>query len=286
MNEDKGLRYNQGKIRMDLLEPYAIEQLAKVFTKGAEKYADNNWLQGMKWSKMVASLKRHLLAFEKGKDFDFDPNCPDCQTGTCKNHTGLLHMAQVAWNAMGLVSYYKYHPEMDDRLHTIMTMPKIGTDLDDCIISWVKPWCEKFGHETPTDWYFSYNTHENFKTLEGDKLNDFYSTLPAKINPLDIPFPIACYITARTIDEDITKTWIEKNGFPTRPVYTVGFGQSKVAAAKEAGIDWFIDDNYETYLEMNKAGITCFLMDAPHNSKFNVGYKRIESFQDLKNRFL
>ena len=39
----EGLRYNQNKLRYDLLEPFAIEQLAKVFTKGAEKYAPHNW---------------------------------------------------------------------------------------------------------------------------------------------------------------------------------------------------------------------------------------------------
>lgn len=44
--------------------------------------------------------------------------------------------------------------------------------------------------------------------------------------------------------------------------------------------------NYETYLEMNKAGIVCFLMTTNHNMKYDVGYKRIESFQDFKQRFL
>src|SRR6187399_1313572 len=61
--EDKGLRHNKGKIRYDLLEPFAITELAKVFTKGAEKYADRNWEKGMKWSKMRASLGRHLAAY-------------------------------------------------------------------------------------------------------------------------------------------------------------------------------------------------------------------------------
>lgn len=41
--EDKGLRYNNGKLRYDLLEPFALQELVRVFTKGAEKYEDNNW---------------------------------------------------------------------------------------------------------------------------------------------------------------------------------------------------------------------------------------------------
>lgn len=46
--EQKGLRYNSGKTRYDLIEPFALEQLANVFTKGSEKYADHNWLKGLK----------------------------------------------------------------------------------------------------------------------------------------------------------------------------------------------------------------------------------------------
>jgi hypothetical protein len=34
----KGLRFNQGKLRYDLVNPWAHEQLVKVFTRGAEKY--------------------------------------------------------------------------------------------------------------------------------------------------------------------------------------------------------------------------------------------------------
>ena len=48
--EDKGLRFNDGKSRYDLITPFALEQLAKVLTKGAEKYAERNWELGMKCS--------------------------------------------------------------------------------------------------------------------------------------------------------------------------------------------------------------------------------------------
>ena len=67
-----GLRYDKGKIRYDLLEPFAMQELAKVFTRGALKYEDNNWLKGMKWSKMRASLGRHLAAYDAKQDFDID----------------------------------------------------------------------------------------------------------------------------------------------------------------------------------------------------------------------
>jgi len=97
-----GGRDDKEKVRFDLLEPYAIEQLAKVFTLGARKYSENNWLEKpMAWSRIIASLHRHLNAFQQGEDLD--------------KETGLSHVAHVAWNAMALLSYTKCCPNKDDR---------------------------------------------------------------------------------------------------------------------------------------------------------------------------
>lgn len=75
--------------------------------------------------------------------------------------------------------------------------------------------------------------------------------------------------------------WLDKNGFPAVPVYSVGHGVSKVDVAKRSGIDIFVDDRYENFVELNQNGICCFLFDAPHNQRYNVGYKRIKSLNDL-----
>jgi hypothetical protein len=99
----KALRFNEGKLDYSLLEPYAIQELVRVFNEGSKKYAKNNWLNGgMDYSKLIASLKRHIAAFEMGEDLDIE--------------TGCHHMAHAAWNALGLVSYSKYFPENDDRI--------------------------------------------------------------------------------------------------------------------------------------------------------------------------
>lgn len=282
-----GERKNEGKLKYELLEPFAIEQIVKIFTKGSIKYAPFNWLKGMSWSKMIASMKRHISAFENGKDYDKDPNCEGCKSGNCINHTGELHIALAAWNALALTSYYKYFPQGDDRLHTFVQKPKIGLDIDEVLCDWISPWCKKFGYETPNDWNFSYEMKKHFEEdLSKEELEKFYMDLPRKIDPSEISFPIDCYITSRSVDTELTKSWLLKNGFPAKPVYSLGIGQSKLETAKNVGIDWFIDDNYQTYLEMNKEGICCFLMDCPHNQKFSVGYKRIKDFKDFTNRFL
>jgi len=284
MSEEKALRFNSEKIKYDLLEPYAIEQVVKVFSKGAEKYAPFNWLKGMEWSKMLASLKRHIAAFEKGEDYDFDPNCKECQEGTCKNHTNLLHMAHAAWNCLGIISYYKYYPQGDDRLHTFLPKPKIGLDIDEVIADWLGHWTRYHSQDIPEFWNFDKDIGAKFELLKDNK--EFWLTIPKKIEPKELGFEPHCYITSRSIPNEWTKEWLQMNGFPSVPVYTVGVGESKVEIAKASGLTWFIDDRWENYVDLNKNGICTFLMDALHNRRYDVGYKRILNFQDFKQRFL
>lgn len=269
MEKGQGLRFNEGKIRYDLIEPFALEQLAKVFTKGAEKYAPHNYLKGMEWSKCIASLKRHLAAFEQGEDFD--------------NETGLYHISHAAWNAMALVSYYKYFPQGDDRLHTKFIKPKIGLDIDEVICNWVGAWTKYYNIPTPTSWFFDSNILNRFKQMKDKNILDaFYLDLQPLCKPEDIPFEPHCYVTSRPVDSKITEEWLLKHGFPQRPVITVPPGESKIDILKKENIDIFVDDRYENYDEINKAGICCFLFDAPHNKRYNVGFKRIYSLNDLK----
>lgn len=285
----QGARKNEGKIKYELLEPFAQQQKAQIFTKGAMKYAPNNWLQGMDWSKCYASALRHAAAWARGEDYDIDHNCPDCQksleTGQwqCRNHTGELHSALAAWNWDAITSYYKYYPQGDDRLVNILPKPKIGLDIDDVICVWAKAWAKKFNLEVPKTWFFDKQINERFEQLrESNQLDEFYLNLEPNISPDDIPFEPHCYVTSRPVDSEITIKWLEKHGFPLRPVYTVGLGQSKVEVIKAAGCNWFVDDRYENYEEINRNGICCFLFDAPHNARYNVGFKRIKSLKDLK----
>lgn len=276
----EGVRYNKGKIRYDLLEPFAIEELAKVFTAGSKKYEDNNWLKGMNWSKMRASLGRHLAAYDKGEDFDFDPTCKDCLAGNCMNHTGLYHIAQVAWNALGILSYYKHFPQGDDRFKK--PIKKIGLDIDEVLCDWVNPWCKKFGLPRPTSWGFQRNIMKHFKEMrESGELAEFYMSLQPLMKPSDIPFEPYCYVTSRPVPSEVTEKWLDLHGFPVKPVITVPAGESKVEALKTAGVDVFVDDRYENFEELNRNGILCYLWDSAHNQRYNVGYKRIKSLKEL-----
>lgn len=87
----EGVRFDQGKLRYDLLPPDGIEELVRVYTKGAEKYADRNWEKGMAWGRILGSLLRHTYAFVKGETHD--------------KETGCHHMAMAAWNCLALCVY-------------------------------------------------------------------------------------------------------------------------------------------------------------------------------------
>lgn len=266
--EDRGLRYNEGKTRHDLVPAFAQEQYAKVLTKGAEKYSQRNWERGMRWSKVIASLKRHLNAFELGEDFD-----PE---------TGLYHTAQIMCNAAFLTEYYKIYPQGDDRPHKYLNKVKIGLDIDDVLANWSEAWTIYWNMPMPTSWHFDRNINDKFEEMKSkNDLDKFYMNLTPLISPENIPFEPHCYITSRPVDLNITQAWLDVNQFPHRPIICVGLNQSKVEAVKQSGCDIFVDDRFDNFVEINSAGICCYLFDAKHNSRYNVGYKRIYSLTNL-----
>lgn len=291
LHRGQGSRLNNDKARFDLLEPFAQLEKVNIFTIGARKYAANNWLQGMAWSKCVASGKRHIEAFLRGEDHDFDPNCEDCKRGTpggdlkdwhCTNHTGRLHTALAAWNFDAITSYYKWFPQGDDRLHSLLPKLKIGLDIDEVLCDFVSPWIQYWSMKVPTCWFFDYNIVERFDKMRARGiLDEFYLNMKPKCKPTDIHFEPHCYVTSRPVDTEVTKKWLEMHGFPLRPVITVELGQSKVDVIKKAGVEVFVDDRFDNFEELNRNGICCFLFDAPHNRRYDVGFKRIKSLKEL-----
>lgn len=221
----------------------------------------------MAWSKVLSSLERHLQKIKLGEDYD--------------QETGLLHSAHVMCNAAFLTEYYKIYPQGDDRPHNYLNQPKIGLDIDEVLCDWVGGWIKKFGIETrPKNWDFTYNIGKDFDDLKKKgELYSFYLNLPKKIDSL--PFIPHCYITSRSVPVDLTQKWLKNNGFPCRPVYSIGLNQSKVEVAKESGIDVFVDDRYKNFIELTNAGIFTYLMDAPHNQKHDVGFRRIKDLKEI-----
>lgn len=94
------VKFDQDKPRMDLLDPRAMEQLAKVLTFGANKYAAHNWRKGLSKSRLLAAALRHLFAYLGGQDND-----PE---------TGLSHAAHAMCCCMFILGL-EHRPDLDDR---------------------------------------------------------------------------------------------------------------------------------------------------------------------------
>jgi len=278
-----GMRYNSGKLRYDLVHPKAHEDMVKVLTYGANKYTlrdddgnitydgSMNWRKGLSWMSVIASLKRHLAAFEAGEDYD-----PE---------SGELHIAHAACNIHFLNAFHYIFPQGDDRPKRFLNLPKIGLDIDCVLADFVKAWSDLFDDVSsePLSWYMDRNMKERFAEMDKNgELEDFYLHIPPLIKPEDIPFEPHCYITSRPVNGGITEKWLDKHGFPRRKVYTVGLMQSKVEVAKEAGVEIFVDDSFDNFVDLNNNNIFTYLYDAPWNRKFDVGHMRLNSLKDLK----
>lgn len=278
-----GQRQDVGKLRYDLINPLALEGMVKVLTRGALKYADHNWENGMAWSKVIGSLKRHLFAIMRGEDYDFYPDsCNDCKQGTCVIHTGELHVDNLQCNVHFLSAYYRIYPQGDDRFLKTRVRAKIGLDIDEVLCDFVGGWNKLYNCGIPTAWSFDWEMGKKFSDMKADgSLDEFYLNLEPKIDPKSLPFEPHCYVTSRPVDTEVTKKWLDKHGFPLSKVITIPINTSKVEVLKASGVDIFVDDRYENYQELNQNGICCFLWDAPHNQRYNVGYRRIKSLKEI-----
>lgn len=276
---EQARRYNKGKLRYELLPENALKDIVEVYTKGAEKYSiyddkgnliedgANNWRKGLPWMSTLGSVERHIRAYKQCEDIDED--------------LGTKHLANAAWGLLTLLEYYKIAPQYDDRIKKRQL--KIGLDIDEVLCDWLGGWMEMKGiKERPTSWLFDRDITSTFDAMEKEgTLNDFMLGLKPLMKPEDIPFEPHCYITSRRVPSEISAKWLDMHNFPTAPVYTVKPGTSKVEAAKQSGIDVFVDDNIKNFIELNNNRILCYLYDQPHNHRYNVGYKRIYNLKEL-----
>jgi hypothetical protein len=100
--QQQGTKFDQGKLRLDLISPYAEEGLASVLTFGANKYNDRNWEKGILYSRVFAAARRHMRSWWKGEDLD-----PE---------TGLSHIDHAQACLHFLSHYVKGdYSEFDDR---------------------------------------------------------------------------------------------------------------------------------------------------------------------------
>lgn len=89
VKEPGGLKYDDGKIRVDLIPPEVILEIGKILTYGANKYGSDNWQKLENFDdRYYGALLRHLLAWRSGEEND--------------KESGLSHLSHAMTNIMFL----------------------------------------------------------------------------------------------------------------------------------------------------------------------------------------
>ena len=96
-----GYKDDVKKLRYDLIPPKALEALAYVYTIGADKYGDDNYLKGMSFRRIIGAAFRHIAAWQTGRTVDPDD--------------GQHPLASVAWCMFTLMEYERLGIGVDDR---------------------------------------------------------------------------------------------------------------------------------------------------------------------------
>lgn len=96
MQEDKSLRYNEGKPKWSLVDFKSLEPMVRVLEYGCTKYEKDNWKKGLDNTEVLESLSRHLFALMSGEELD-----PESQ---------LPHIGHIMCNAM----FFQYHKNKEN----------------------------------------------------------------------------------------------------------------------------------------------------------------------------
>jgi hypothetical protein len=65
-----GTKHDAGKPDLSLLPRAALEEMAKAFMYGEQKYGRHNFKAGFKSHRLIAAAMRHILAWNEGEDLD------------------------------------------------------------------------------------------------------------------------------------------------------------------------------------------------------------------------
>lgn len=97
----EGVKFDEDKVRLDLIPRDFLVAVALVLMFGAKKYDNYNWALGMSWSRVYSALLRHLTAWWEGENLD--------------EETGYSHLWHAACCLLFLIVYEIRGLGEDDR---------------------------------------------------------------------------------------------------------------------------------------------------------------------------
>lgn len=87
--------------RYDLIPVQALAEVARVYGKGAQKYAERNWERSYAWSLSYGAMLRHANQFWGGESTDAESQ--------------RQHLGAVIFHAMALMEFDRLGIGTDDR---------------------------------------------------------------------------------------------------------------------------------------------------------------------------
>lgn len=133
---------------------------------------------------------------------------------------------------------------------------RIGSDIDQVICNWADPFFRRFSPKNDA----------HITWICGNIINkdrDFWLNLPV-LRRFE-GFEPVLYCTKRSCLKTYSKEWIDNNGFPHKPVYQVFCQSSNKARYVKGRCDVFLDDSPTNFIQMNRSGVPCLLVDTPYN---------------------
>lgn len=112
--KSEGVKFDTGKVRMELLPPEFLLAVATILTFGAQKYADRNWELGMKWSRVFGALMRHMWVWWGNKE---ERTTNNFLFGPLDLETGYSHLWHAGACLAFLTTYEERKVGEDDRVH-------------------------------------------------------------------------------------------------------------------------------------------------------------------------
>jgi hypothetical protein len=150
---------------------------------------------------------------------------------------------------------------------------KIGLDVDGVLANFPRGVIERarlmgLSHHFPKCCHDI--SHWNMSDKLGEVMKDawtdpsFWLGLKPLAYSLPLDFSPECYITSRPIADSVTEEWLNLWRFPAAPVVTVKQASEKLQHIQERELDLFVDDYYETVIQLLDAGVNAVLYKAPY----------------------
>jgi len=111
LSTTEGIKFDAGKVQLELVPPELLFSVGTILTFGALKYSERNWEKGMSWGRVFGALMRHMWSWWAGNG----PTSKSFMFGDLDDETGHSHLWHAAACISFLIAYEERGTGTDDR---------------------------------------------------------------------------------------------------------------------------------------------------------------------------